>query len=203
MKRFLVDSSGRVALRNVSQRTLDKEYIYAGRYYVYRKARFELNSETYKWEWIGAKRKNRRFGHKAAIYVRAEPSTGRAIPVRFDTYFYPADQKDQPSPFPELHETFWVTTKAKKWIYEYHDFGGYDEEWRVGLLSDILHAVMYNRGKDMTEGKWKLWRIPEYENKVDVKLPERKPRGVFTITDFDELIDAINHAFEKELKGEE
>ena len=130
------------------------------------------------------------------IFVRIEePQQRKAIPVQFDTYFYSANQVDQPSPFPELHRTFWVTIKAKAWKYEHHDFGEYPEAWRVGLLSDILHSIMYNRGKDMTEGEWKLWRIPEYENKVDVRLPEKRKRGIKVIQSFVGLVQEIEDAF--------
>ena len=203
-KVFITDSNGRVSLRKVRKPTLEKEYVSAGKHYVYSKATFHYNPMEGKFYWLGAKRKNRRFGHKSEIYVRLEPAQMRkAIPVQFDTYFYPASEKDQPSPFPELHGTFWVTVKAKAWKYEHHDFGEYPEAWRVGLLSDILHSIMYNRGKNMTEGEWKLWRIPEYDNKVDVRLPEKRQKGTKLIKSFGDLIKEIGDAFDRELGGEE
>ena len=201
---FVADSRGVVSLRRMSRRTFDRKYMSAGRHYVYRKARFRYDALENRFYWVGAKRKNRRFGHKSEIFVRIEqPQQRKAIPVQFDTYFYPANQADQPSPFPELHRTFWVTIKAKAWKYEHHDFGEYPEAWRVGLLSDILHSIMYNRGKGMTEGEWKLWRIPEYENKVDVRLPEKRKKGVKVIQSFVGLVQEIEDAFEKELGGGE
>ena len=205
-KVFIADSNGRVSLRKVSKSksTLEKEYVSAGKHYVYRRATFNYDPVAGKFYWLGAKRKNRRFGHKSEIFVRLEPApTRKAIPVQFDTYFYPASEKDQPSPFPELHKTFYVTVKAREWEYQYHDFGTYEEPWRVGLLSDITHRIMYNRGKNMTEGEWKLWRIPEYDNKVDVRLPEKRQKGTKVIKTFEELIKEIRLSFDEELAGGE
>ena len=203
-KVFIADSNGRVSLRKVKKSTLEKEYVSAGKHYVYRKATFNYDPVAGKFYWLGAKRKNRRFGHKSEIFVRLEPApTRKAIPVQFDTYFYPASEKDQPSPFPELHKTFYVTVKAREWEYQYHDFGTYEEPWRVGLLSDITHRIMYNRGKNMTEGEWKLWRIPEYDNKVDVRLPEKRQKGTKVIKTFEELIKEIRLSFDEELAGGE
>ena len=64
------------------------------------------------------------------------------------------------------------------------------------MLSDILHRIMFNAGKSMYDGRWKLWRIPEYEDKVDVKLPGRKKDKEPVYKDFELLIEAINQALE-------
>ena len=202
-KVFIADTNGRVSLRKLKKSTLEKEYVSAGKHYVYRRATFNYDPMEGKFYWLRAKRKNRRFGHKSEVFMRLEPApTRKAIPVQFDTYFYPASEKDQPSPFPELHETFYVTMKAREWRYRHHDFGMYEEPWRVGLLSDILHRIMYNWGKGMTEEEWKLWRIPEYEDKVGVHLPEKKLKGEKIIGTFGELIKEIVEAFYGERGGE-
>ena len=48
----------------------------------------------------------------------------------------------------------------------------------------------------MYDGRWKLWRIPEYEDKVAVKLPGKKKDKEPVYKDFELLIEAINQAFE-------
>ena len=75
MRVYTVDSIGRISLRNVSQKTLDKYYFRApSKVYVYRKARYVYNPLEGKFSWVGAKRANRRSGRKAYLYIRSEPS---------------------------------------------------------------------------------------------------------------------------------
>ncbi len=210
---FVADSRGVVSLRRMSKRTFDRKYMSAGRYYVYRKARFRYDALENRFYWVGAKRKNRRFGHKSEIFVRIEPapvrkavlksvSEKKAIPVKFYTFFYPAEVNEQSSPFPELDETFYVAMEARNWKYEHYDFGEYKEPWRVGLLSDILHHFMYNTKKNMLMQPYKMWRIELSVDKADVLLPERMPEGVKLIRTFDDLIREIGDAFIRELGGE-
>jgi hypothetical protein len=204
-KVYVKQQNGAVVLRKVSVKTLRKHYITAEsltgkKYYVYRKAKLEYDPIENEFYWIGAKAKYRRSHHKATIYIRkTPPPEKRAIEIRFDTYFAPA-HAEQPSPFPELHQSFWVPKAAVNWTYTFFDFGTYNERWRIGLLSDILHRIMYNAGKSMYDGSWKLWRIPEYEDKVAVKLPGKKKDSEPVYRDFELLIEAINHAFEEVMK---
>ena len=163
---------------------------------MYRKAKLEYDPVDNEFYWVNAAAKNRRSHHKASIYIRkTPPPEKRAIEIRFDTYFAEA-HADQPSPFPELHKSFWVPKNAVNWTYTFFDFGTYDERWRIGLLSDVLHRIMFNAGKSMYDGRWKLWRIPEYEDKVDVKLPGKKKDTEPVYKDFELLIEAINRALE-------
>ncbi len=200
-KVYVRQQNGAVVLRKVSAKTLKKHYFTAEsitgkKYYVYRKAKLEYDPVDNEFYWVNAAAKNRRSHHKATIYIRkTPPPEKRAIEIRFDTYFAEA-HADQPSPFPELHKSFWVPKNAVNWTYTFFDFGTYDERWRIGLLSDILHRIMFNVGKSMYDGRWKLWRIPEYEDKVDVKLPGRKKDKEPVYKDFELLIEAINQAFE-------
>lgn len=205
--------SGRVVLRKVSRKTLDRKYAKAEdmtgkKYYVYRKAFMLYDPVDNEYYWLNAKAKNRRTHHRSTIYIRKTPPPEiRAIEIRFDTYFAEA-HAEQPSPFPELHKSFWVPKSAINWTYTYFDFGkfdrerntGYKERWRVGLLSDVLHRIMWNAGKEMRDGRWKLWRIPEHENKVDVKLPGRKKDKEPVYRDFELLIEGINKAFEEAME---
>ena len=71
MRVYTVDSIGRVSLRNVKQKTLDKYYSRSPfKEYVYRKARYAYDPLTDKFSWVGAKRVNRRSGRKAYLWVR-------------------------------------------------------------------------------------------------------------------------------------
>ena len=71
MRVYIVDSIGRVSLRNVSWETLDKYYSRsANKEYVYRKARYAYDPLMDKFRWVGAKRVNRRSGRKAYLWVR-------------------------------------------------------------------------------------------------------------------------------------
>lgn len=212
-KVYIRFQSGRVVLRNVSRRTLTKKYAKAEdmtgkKYYVYRKALMLYDPVDNEYYWLNAEAKNRRTHHRSTIYIRKTPPPEiRAIEIRFDTYFAEA-HAEQPSPFPELHRSFWVPKDAVNWTYTYFDFGqfdrerntGYKERWRVGLLSDVLHRIMWNAGKEMRDGRWKLWRIPEHENKVDVKLPGRKKDKEPVYRDFELLIEGINKAFEEAME---
>ena len=203
-KVFITDSNGRVSLRKVRKSTLEKEYVSAGKHYVYRKATFHYDPMEGKFYWLGAKRKNRRFGHKSEIYVRLEPAPTRdAIPVKFYTFFYPAEVKEQSSPFPMLDQTFYVTMKARNWKYEHYDFGEYEEPWRVGLLSDILHHFMYNTKKNMLTQPYKMWRVDLTIDKAEVMLPERRQRSTKLIKAFEDLIREIGDAFDREIGGGE
>ena len=205
---YIKQQNGKVVLRKVKSKTLKSKYaraeeITGKKYYVYRKAFMLYEPVQNEFYWVNAKAANRRTHHKATIYVRLEPPPERrAIEVRFDTYFAEA-HAEQPSPFPELHKSFWVPKSAVDWTYTYFDFGNYPERWRVGLLSDILHRIMFNTGKQMYSGRWKLWRIPEYENKVDVKLPGKKKDKEPVYRDFESLIEAINKAFEEGITDED
>ena len=216
-KVFIADSNGRVSLRKVRKSTLEKEYVSAGKHYVYRKATFNYDPMEGKFYWLGAERKNRRFGHKSEIFVRLEPAPTRkaipatiltsssemAIPVKFYTFFYPAEVKEQSSPFPMLDKTFYVTMNARNWKYEHYDFGEYEEAWRVGLLSDILHIYMYNTKKNMLTQPYKMWRILLTVDKADVLLPEKRPKGEKIIGTFEELVKEIGNAFNRQLGGGE
>ena len=223
MKVLIADQSGVVSLRNVKKKTLEKHYISAGKHYVYRKATFHYNPYEDKFYWVGTKRKNRRYGHKSTIYVRMEPPPEKkVVPVKFYTYFYLATATYQSSPFPRLppeekalldapvknpeeeeSETFLVTARCMHWKYQNFDFGGgdYPEKWRVGLLSDILHEIMYSGRKDM-HGKWKMWRVTE-RDKVSVGLPEKRKKDkegktMKVYKNFKDLIEAIKNRFEEE-----
>ena len=194
--------NGDVVLRKVSVKTLRKKYVTAEsitgkKYYVYRKAKLEYDPVENEFYWVNAAARNRRSHHKATIYIRkTPPPEKRAIEIRFDTYFAEA-HAEQSSPFACLHQSFWVPKEAINWTYTFFDFGNYDERWRIGLLSDILHRIMFNAGKHMYDGRWKLWRIPEYEDKVAVKLPGKKKDKEPVYKDFELLIEAINQAFEE------
>ena len=77
---YAVDSIGRVSLRNVSRKTLDKYYFRTQeKYYIYKKARFAYDPLNNTFGFEGAKRKNRRSGRKQYLWVRAEPSRKKEI----------------------------------------------------------------------------------------------------------------------------
>ena len=211
-KVYVKQQNGDVVLRKVSAKTLRKKYVTAEsitgkKYYVYRKAKLEYDPVENEFYWVNAAAKNRRSHHKATIYIRkTPPPEKRAIEIRFDTYFAEA-HVEQSSPFACLHQSFWVPKEAINWTYTFFDFGAWDEEkkrgykerWRVGLLSDILHRIMFNAGKHMYDGRWKLWRIDDYEDKVGVNLPGRKKDKEPVYKDFELLIEGITHAFEDKL----
>jgi hypothetical protein len=176
---YTVDSIGRVSLRNVSKKTLDKYYFRTQeKYYVYKKARFAYDPLNNTFGFEGAKRKNRRSGRKQYLWVRAEPSkkTVLAIAVTIACNFCWYQGSCQESPFPIVDETFYVSAKVMNEQFGNYDFGTYEENWKNGLLSDVLHGLQYNGIKRMYDGRWRMWRDGMHDDKIAISNPQEVKR---------------------------
>lgn len=201
-KVYAKDKTGRVSLRKISRKTLDKEYLRTPeKMYVYKKANLIYDPLLNDFYWQGAKRKNRRSGRKAYIYVRMRDPLEKGHEVfGIDSMILSKEKKhDDPTDYgTEVHVYFSLTPGFKNIHYRNFDFGNYEESWKVGLLSDVLHEIMYNPGKDLRKGRWHMWRIPDpaYPDKAWVKNIKTDIELIHVKT-FKELIEEIEKTFEE------
>ena len=179
MKRYLVDYLGRVSLRKISKKSLDKYYFRSPtKVYVYRKARFTYNPLENTFDWEKAKRINRRSGRKQYLWIRTEPSikTISAIPITVSCFFCWYQGSCQSSPFPAIDDVFYVDARVQNEDFGHYDFGTYEENWKNGLLSDILHGIQYNGVKRMYDGRWRMWRDGMHDDKIKIGDPQQVKR---------------------------
>ena len=190
VKVYILTKTGQVQLRRVSMKTLAKSYFHTEPMYIYRHARLVYNPIADKWEWIGAKRKNRRSGRKAAVYVRTKPRPTKkavlAVELHAETYVYRKGTV-QPSPIPILIADYFLHVNATKHDYHWHDIGNYNEEWQNGIVSEINHELNARFG-----GAYYMWPVSD-RDKFSVGDTVKAPKGAEIFDTIDDLIDAIEN----------
>lgn len=198
MRKYLVDFTGRVFLRNVSKKTLNKYYFRSTeKVYVYRKARFTYDPLENTFNWEHAKRANRRSGRKQYLWIRSESSikTVSAVAVAVSCSFCWYQGSCSSSPFPTIDETFYVDAGVQNEDFGNYDFGTYHENWKNGLLSDVLHGIQYNGVKRMYDGRWRMWRDGMHDDKITIGNPQQVKRKL-VLPRKDSLITAIDAEME-------
>lgn len=198
MKKYLVDFTGRVSLRNVSKKTLDKYYFRSTeKVYIYRKARFTYDPLENTFNWEHAKRTNRRSGRKQYLWIRSEPSvkTVSAVAVTVSCFFCWYQGNCSSSPFPAIDGVFYVDAGVQDEDFGNYDFGTYHENWKNGLLSDVLHGIQYNGVKRMYDGRWRMWRDGMHDDKITIGNPHQVKRKL-VLPRKDSLITAIDAEME-------
>ena len=174
MRVYTVDSIGRVSLRNVSQKTLDKYYFRSpSKVYVYRKARYVYDPLTDKFYWVGAKRANRRSGRKAYLYIRSEPSR---LPEWLMEVVVQGNAVRK-----ETNET------GKHVYFEGYIPAEYTEE-------EVVNKIM----EELQNERIKLFRTDNITDRVSVNFVE-KPKGSKPVYSLDGFAVAVRDAVRSSL----
>lgn len=163
MKVNILYRNGVVALREVSRKTLEKKYFRTpGKMYLYRRARLIYDPMSNEFSWKGAKRKNRKYGHRSYVYVRTQPPKRKMVEVVVQGN---AVRKS--------------TNETGRHVYfEGYISGKHTEE-------EIVHAIFGS----LQEEKIELYRVDEYTNRISVNFIEA-PRGSEPLYNLDNFTKA-------------
>ena len=159
-ERYLIDHSGRLSLRKISSRKLEKHYLRSPEpVYVYRKSHWNgIYFQRSQTDPRMALRKYRRSGRKAYVYIRIPEEEKKSIVVAIHAYFQKIGEYQQ-SPFPEIAGLYNLPVK-------YADVdrisseteiktvkGSYSHEWANALVSAVL--------SDLQDHGYRIWRMAE------------------------------------------
>lgn len=189
---YIKNQNGIVRKTRILSKNVDKyNIIYTG--YIYHGGMFPYADSAGNpgYMFFDRTAKNRRGRHvQQNVY---EIKTRRAIGVRLDYNFYPLGIP-QESPFPHFHKVYYVPVAYVNHKFEHYDIGNYDEEWRIGLTSDIYHGITTD---------YNIWR--EYGSRVDkifVGLPD-KVKGSTKLWTLKELLSDAKAKMQKIFLGGE